>query len=580
MRRTPIVFLTAMLLTSACTTKERCDLIVFNGRITTMDDSIRRATAFAVQDGRILAVGSDATIRDGYVSDRVVDLAGKPVYPGFIDAHAHLHGLGEESTILGLHETEDKTEVLELLRARVASVAPGAWIRGRGWDQNRWTDRRFPSTQDLDAITTRHPVFLSRVDGHAVWVNSRALTLARITRQTPDPPGGKILRDQRGDPTGILLDQAIELVRAHIPPPDAEAMARTYRAAVQRCLAVGLVGVHDMGMTATGIEAIRLLITQKAFPFHLVAYVDDSDPDTWESLLKSGRQVVGTTQLVLAGLKLYADGALGSRGALLLEEYADDPGNRGIAIQSGDSIRRETMRALEAGLQVCVHAIGDGAVRTVLDAYEAALDTAPSPRAPLRVEHAQVIAPRDLPRFASLGVVPSMQPTHCTSDMTWAEARLGARRVRSAYAWASLRKSGAWIPAGSDFPVERPDPIAGLYAAIFRMTAEGMPVSQADIDAAFQTDPASPALPARWTNGWFAEQCLSRMDALRGFTIWAARAAGLENERGSIAAGKWADFVVLSEDILTVPRGRFLSTRVLSTWVAGVQVFARTADAE
>ncbi len=559
---------------SACTAKHSCDALFFNGAIHTMDDSATVVEAFAVRAGRIVATGGNEDLLGSWTATRVVDLNGRHVFPGFIDAHAHLFGLGEETVILGLGKTESVEDVLALLHERAASTPAGTWIRGRGWDQNDWPVKRFPRKEDLDTITSTHPVFLSRIDGHAVWVNSLALELSGITRKTPDPEGGRIVRDRKGEPTGILLDQAIELVRAHIPAASVTEMIAAYRSAVQRCLAVGLTGVHDMGLTAAGSEAIRKMIAEDSFPFHVVGYLDDPKPETWESLLKGGRQSFGDQQLILAGLKLYADGALGSRGAWMLEDYADDRGNRGIPIQSEDTIRREAERALGAGLQVCVHAIGDAAVRRVLDAYESVLRTRSSPPPfPLRIEHAQVIQMNDIPRFAKLGVVPSMQPTHCTSDMTWAEARLGARRVQAAYPWATLIRSGAWIPGGSDTPVERPDPIAGMYAAVFRMDANGRPATQLDIDEYFQTDPKVPRLPERWKNGWFAEQAMSREHAVRAFTVWAARAAGLDRDRGSIEAGKWADFVILSEDLMTVPRSRFLDTRVLATWVGGREVY-------
>ncbi|MBE0643640.1 MAG: amidohydrolase [Bacteroidetes bacterium] len=572
LRILPLFVLTGLIMIS-CTTKNPSDMLFFNGIVHTMDDSSTIVDAFAVRDGRIVATGSNEDILSAWEAARVIDLEQQHVFPGFIDAHAHLFGLGEEDVILGLLGTTSPIGIAEMVRDRASSLAAGTWIRGRGWDQNDWGTKEFPGKELLDATAPTHPVFLSRIDGHAAWVNSRALELSGITRATPDPEGGRIVRGADGEATGILLDQAIELVRANIPQPAIDEMAEAYATAIQRCLAVGMTGMHDMGLTATGIEAMRLLIARNEFPFHVVGYIDDTNPATWETLLKGGRQTIGNQQLVLAGLKLYADGALGSRGAWLLEDYTDDAGNRGIPIQSEEVIRRESERALRAGLQVCVHAIGDAAVRRVLDAYEQALKAVPRSEYPLRIEHAQVIDIADIPRFARLGVIPSMQPTHCTSDMTWAEARLGARRVQEAYAWAALINSGAWIPGGSDFPVERPDPIAGIYAASFRKDAEGRPASPEDIKSFFQTDPSVPFLPARWTNGWFGEQCMSRENAIRAFTIWAARAAGLEKDRGSIEKGKWADCVILSEDLATVPRSRFLNTRVLATWVAGEQVF-------
>jgi predicted amidohydrolase YtcJ len=556
-----------------CSSKQECDQIFHNGRIQTMDDSCTIAEAMAVRDGRICDVGSTSAIQANWSATEHIDLQNRYIFPGLIDAHAHLYGLGEEAVILTLQGTRSPDDVLTMLDDRVATLPAGTWIRGRGWDQNDWPTPQFPNKIALDNVTTTHPVFLIRIDGHAAWVNSAALHACGIDANTADPPGGRILRNSDGSPSGILLDNAIELVRSRIPAPSQEELRIAYTSAIARCLATGMTGMHDMGMDSEDIVAVRSLIDDGEFPFRMTAYIDGRG-DTWEQNLSKGRQSYGEQQLTIAGLKLYADGALGSRGAWLLAPYDDDPENTGIPIIAEETIAYEAGRALDAGMQVCVHAIGDAAVRAVLNAYETALAARPHPAYPLRVEHAQVISPQDIPRFVQLGVVPSMQPTHCTSDMYWAESRLGATRIRTAYAWNKLIETGAYIPGGSDFPVERPDPLAGIHAAAFRRDAHGRPSSEMDIQQHFQTDPSAPENPDRWKNGWYGTQRMSREHAVRAFTSWAAAAAGQENNLGSLTPGTWADFVVLSGDILTVPEEQFLSTTVLETWHAGRRVYS------
>jgi predicted amidohydrolase YtcJ len=562
------ILLALGILMTACSTRQECDIIYHNAHFHTMDSALTVTEALAVRGGKIVATGTLEDLEAAWEAGARVDLGGATVFPGFIDAHAHLYGLGEEAVTLQLLGTQSVAAIQSLLRERLRGHDGDDWIRGRGWDQNDWPVQHFPNKADLDAVTTEHPVFFSRVDGHAGWVNSRALEICGITAETPDPEGGRILRDASGQPTGILLDNAMELLRSHIPPPGETARRDAYRAAVARCLATGMTGMHDMGLDSEDIAALRGLIDDGEFPFRIAGYIDGRG-DTWEAYLKEGRYSVGKQQLTIAGLKLYADGALGSRGAWLLAPYHDDAGNSGIPIITGDTIAYEAQRALRAGMQVCVHAIGDAAVRTVLDAYERALAASPAAPYPLRVEHAQVIDPADIPRFSALGVLPSMQPTHCTSDMYWAEARLGAGRMHGAYAWQSLIRSGSIVPGGSDFPVERPDPLAGIYAAAFRMDAEGRPSSPKDISEAFSIDAAVPERDARWDNGWYGNERMSRVEAVRAFTTWAATAAGLADSMGSLETGKWADFTVLSQDILSVPRERFLETRVLATYVGG-----------
>lgn len=563
-----------MLLTASCQHSKPVDLIVHGGTIHALDANNTVFEAMAIADGKIVAVGTKEKIHEGFTAAETLDLEGKHVFPGLIDAHCHLYGLGEQQMIIDLVGTASPEEVIA--RAKASGAATGEWIRGRGWDQNDWPQKSFPTKEVLDKAFPNNPVFLVRVDGHAVWVNSKAMEIAKITALTPDPDGGKILRSN-GTPSGILLDNAIEIVREYIPKPDVERYKTGYATAIQECLSVGITGVHDMGVNGDQIAALKQMITDNALPFRITAYVDGLG-EAWDEVRKSEERVFGDRQLVLAGLKLYADGALGSRGALLLEPYSDDPGNRGVQIISEDKLTHETVRALDAGLQVCVHAIGDSAVRLVLNAYERAQAQTKATGIPLRIEHVQAVDPADMPRFAQLGIIPSMQPTHCTSDMYWAEARLGPVRIKSAYPWKTLLKSGCLLPFGSDFPVEHPDPLAGIYAACTRQDKDGRPATAADIEQYFSPAGNSSAQKDRYENGWYGAERLSRGEALMGFTRWAADAAQRKGDPapfGTLIPKNYADFIVTTVNLETCPPAELLSRQVVATYVGGKQVYKR-----
>ncbi len=567
-----------LLLMTVTTTAQRVQQIFVNGTIHTLDPNDRVVEAMAVTSGRIMAAGPAKAILAAYKTDTVIDLGGRHVYPGFTDAHCHLRGLGEESLMLDLRGCTSKKEALERLADYVRSHPGVSWIRGRGWDQNLWKGRAFPTRQDIDAVIAKKPVFLTRIDGHAAWVNTAALAVARIDATSPDPEGGRILRDKKGAATGVLLDMAVDLVKNLIPPISRDDEIEAYASAVRICLAAGITGVHDMGLRSGDVTVIRSMIADDSFPFRLLGYIDGDGPD-WEQQLLRGRTTWGRDQLVVAGLKLYADGALGSRGALLGAPYADDPRNRGLLITRPDHIARQAELAMKADMQVCVHAIGDSAVGLVLDAYEKAVTKTKTKDHRLRIEHCQVLRAQDIPRFAALGVIPSMQPTHCTSDMRWAEARLGPDRVRRAYAWRSLLDAGSFIPCGSDFPIERPGPLAGILAASTRRDAHGAPASQADITAQFQTaDTTATDVPERYTNGWYGSQRMTRREALLGFTLWAARAGRMETAVGSLEVGKYADFILLPNDILTCPDSVLATMSVQATYIAGREVWAKERD--
>ena len=531
--------------------------VATGGTVYTVDDRRPTAEAFAVEDGRFVAVGSEDEVRDGRADWARVDLGGAAVVPGLIDAHAHLLGLGEALLQADLVGTRSVGEVVERLREFSATLPDGAWITGRGWDQNDWGgDGAFPTRADLDAAFPDRPVWLGRIDGHAAWANTAALRAAGLDPDAaapPDPEGGAVIRDGAGRPTGVFVDAAEGLVARALPAPDAAFYEEALRRALAETARHGLTGVHEAGISVAQIDLYRRAIDAGRFPIRNYAMVSvDEVPAFCE---RYGGRAAHGGRLAVRSVKVYADGALGSRGAALLADYADDAGNRGLLFRQPDALRETVTAAMRCGLQVNTHAIGDRGNRVVLDAYEAALAATGGAATDggagrHRIEHAQVVSLDDVARFAALGVIASVQPTHATSDMPWAEARLGADRTRGAYAWRRLLDAGVRLALGSDFPVERVSPLLGFHAAVTRQDARDAPAG-----------------------GWYGNQVLTRAEALRGFTLDAAYAAFMEGEVGSIEPGKRADFVVLSRDVMTAPPEDILGTRVLATYLDGAPVY-------
>lgn len=544
--------------------QEAPDLVLLDGVVRTMDPSRPLVEALAVADGWIVAVGTSAEIRRLAGPDtEVLDAAGRAVIPGLIDAHGHVMGLGRALRVLDLVGTASPEEVGEKVRAAAAERPAGEWITGRGWDQNDWPEdrRTFPDHEILDAAAPDHPVYLTRIDGHAGWANARALDLGMVTRATPDPAGGRILRDADGNPTGVLIDNAQILVARHVPPPSAAEREAQLAAAQERMVEVGLTGVHDMGVNQSSANLYRAWAREGRLLPRIVAYLgsDRETLDWWDAARTTAASAEETGRFRVVGVKLYADGALGSRGAALLEPYSDDPGNAGLLVVHPDTLTARVATVLGLGLQPVIHAIGDRGNRIALDAIEGAADRARGyggrDGPPPRIEHAQVVAPGDFDRFAVLGVVASVQPTHATSDMYWAEDRIGPDRIEGAYAWRTLRAAGARLACGSDFPVENANPFHGLYAAVARRDLEGWP-----------------------EGGWRPEEAMTRDEALACFTRDAAAAAGMEDEVGSLAVGKRADFLILDADPLTVPETEIGRIGVERTVIGGTTAFRREGD--
>lgn len=537
----------------AQTPSNPADLIVTSRHIYTVDSTQPTVEAFAVRGGRFVFAGS----RDGAMALRgtgtkVLDLGDATVVPGLTDAHAHLVELGFALQSVNLTGAPSYAEVVRRVAARAKSAPKGSWIIGHGWDQNRWAVKQFPTAAALDSAVPDHPVVLERIDGHAVLANAVAMKAAGISAATADPEGGRVERLANGAPSGVFVDNAVGLVRRAVPTPSAAEVQAALIAAVAECNKWGLVAVQDMGIPKGVIDQVEALAREGKLNLREYVMVGDDSTDLAHYFARGPQRALYDGHVWIRGVKLYADGALGSRGAALLAPYSDDPGNVGLLVSTPEHLEQVTEAALRHGFQVSTHAIGDRGNRNALDAYAAALAAVPTRDARLRVEHAQVLSPDDIPRFAQLGVIPSMQPSHQTSDMRWAEDRLGPVRIKGAYAWRSLLNTGVIIPSGTDFPVEQVNPLITFHSAVTRQDSAGWPAG-----------------------GWYPEQRMTREEALKSMTIWPAHAAFQDSLMGSITAGKFADFTVLDQDIMTVPEDEILKSHVVGTYVGGKAVYQR-----
>jgi predicted amidohydrolase YtcJ len=542
----------AMLLTAGQSLAEdTADLILRRGVFYPVEPPGRVEGSLAVRGGRIVYLGPDVgaeALRGP--KTKVVELAGRAVTPGLIDAHSHLLGLGQALSQVDLVGTASYAEVVERVRRRAGELPAGSWVWGRGWDQNDWSDKAFPAQGALSAAVPDHPVWLTRVDGHAALLNARAMAALGIDDKAVDPPGGRFLRDAQGRPTGVLVDNAMDVVAGRLPAPTVEERKRALLVAARHCLERGLTTVTDMGVSALDIEAYSELRRAGELPLRVALFLGD-DRALLDHWFRRGAEVDPKARLTVRGVKLYADGALGSRGAALLEPYADDPGNLGLLVSAGDHLEDVARRAAATGFQVAVHAIGDRGGLVALDALEHAMGGA-NPKLRFRLEHAQVLRLEDIRRMASLGIIASMQPTHATSDMPWAGDRVGERRLAGAYAWRKVLAAGGRLALGSDFPVESADPRLGLYAAVTRQDLAGNP-----------------------RGGWLPGEKLTRDEALAGFTLSAAWSLFLDQELGSLAPGKRADLVVWGEDPMAVPEAAIPGAPIDLTLVEGAVVYER-----
>ncbi|NDF98727.1 MAG: amidohydrolase [Chitinophagia bacterium] len=532
-----------LFLITACSTRPSMDLLVFNAKIYTVDSAFSVQEAMAIDKGKIVATGTAASLRKQYLFRDSLDAGQQFIYPGFNDAHAHFVGYAETLRTAKLVGTKSWEEILSILKS-FAQSHPSGWIVGHGWDQNDWEDKTFPDHRALNALFPDRPVLLTRIDGHAAVANSEALRLANITAgQTM--VGGKVVV-QNGALTGLLIDNAVDLVSKVVPPATTAEFTQALQQAQQNCLAVGLTSLTDCGLDHPVVEQLQQLQRDQLLRIRMNIMLSDR-PANYAFAEKNGK--IREDRLQVSSIKVYGDGALGSRGACLLQPYHDDKDNHGFLLSNPAHFDSVANWCARNGWQMNTHAIGDSGNRTILQIYGRYVKAEKDMR--WRIEHAQVVNPDDLNLFGQYGIIPSVQPTHATSDMYWAEKRLGSARIKSAYAYQKLLTQNNWMPLGTDFPVEDISPFKTFYAAVYRQDAKGWP------ETGFQIDNA-----------------LTREQTLRGMTIWAAKGSFEENKKGSLEKGKWADFILLDQDLMTAQGAAILNTKVLATYINGEKVFA------
>jgi predicted amidohydrolase YtcJ len=524
--------------------KKNVSLIISNAKIYTADSTFSEATAMAIENGKIIAVGNNVDIQTKYSSSNNIDVKGNTIFPGFIDAHCHFTGYATDGWKCNLFGTTSFDEVVSKIK-EYGKTAPLEWIYGRGWDQNDWTVKQYPSKEIFDSLFPNRPVFLKRVDGHAALLNQKALDLAGITINTKIE-GGEV-EIKNGKLTGILVDNAMHVAEKKVPAISDTLAKRYFNDMQEKCFAAGLTGVHDCGVSEHTIELLKDAQKSNALKMKIFALLSD-DTTYYEKWIKSGP--LKTEGLHVGGFKFYADGALGSRGACLLHDYADKKDWKGFLLHTEMHFKNAAEKFAGSNLQMCTHAIGDSGNRIILKIYADVLKGKNDKR--WRIEHAQVMDAADFHYFTDNNIIPSVQPTHATSDMYWAQDRVGTTQIKTSYAYKQLLQTNSWMPLGTDFPVEDIDPLKTFFAAVIRQDSKSFPA-----------------------NGFQMENALTRKEAIYGMTIWAAKAAFEEKEKGSIEVGKAADFIMLDNDLMNCDKGKILGTKVLGTWVNGERVWGK-----
>ena len=521
-----------------------------NGYTFDTDRQLQQFQTLAFEDGKVLATG-DAQLAFAYPKAEKIDGQGKTLIPGIIDAHGHVSTLGYTLLTVDVRGLESAQTVAEAVAAYAAEKPALSWVQGRGWNQVLWPDQQYPSAAVLDAQISDRPVWLERIDGHAGWANSKTLALAGITGETASPAGGEIIRDSNGQPTGVLIDNAMYLVTRVIPAPNDDEIVLALETVSKHLLSLGITSTHDAGVSSAEHRLYRQIADSGDMQIRLYGMISSTNSDI-EQTLAAGHSIDEQDIYTMRSIKVYVDGALGSRGAAMLEPYADRTSHSGLLVTSNDQLRDLFKKSIAAEFQVAIHAIGDKGNRIALDEVEYAYATVGGRHLRHRIEHSQVVHLDDIPRFKSLDVIPSMQPTHATSDMNMAEDRVGTERLKGAYAWRSFLDQGSRVVSGSDYPIELANPFHGIHAAVTRQNHDNMPL-----------------------DGWIVQEAMTLKEVMRSFTVDAAWAAHQEDRLGGLTAGKWADFILLDQNIFQVEPEKLWQTQVLETWLAGERVYQK-----